>query len=169
MQSARDAIFVTTSYFQPAARKFSRLSQQRVDLPSVQLADAETLAGWCAEIGQGLCNYFSNGLAAPPRITEETGPLAGKIVVARHGYNCTNNYFALIEADFPKEVILRPIGALQVSGDFTAGAEIPSESSPVHWTGDARLLAFKTSDKTLRAQGKWFELWDGTPQFFDSP
>ena len=169
MQGARDAVFVTTSYFQPAARKFSRLSQQHVNLPSVQLADAKTLVGWCAEIGQSLDNYFSNGLAAPPKITEENGPLAGEIAVARHGYNCANNYFAMIEADFPKEVILRPIGSQQVSGDFTAGTEIPTESSPVHWTKDARLLAFKTSDRTFRAQRKQFELWDGKPQAFDSP
>jgi restriction system protein len=169
VQNATDALFVTTSYFQPAAQKFSLATQRRADLPGVRLADAKTLAEWCAEISQSLTKYFANGLGPPPSIRESTGPLAGSILVAHDGYNCTNNYFAIVEADFPKEVILRPIGSEVVSGDWTAGSEIPSESSPVHWTREARLLAFKQGDEAFRADRKVFALWDGTPQYFNSP
>jgi restriction system protein len=142
-QRAANAIFATTSHFQPKARKFSLSVEQRVDLPNVELADSSKISGWCAEIGQTLNGYFSKGLAPPPTITEQTGPLAGSIVVAQGGYNCTTNYFAKVEADFPHEVILRPIGDEMVSGDMTAGSKVPSESAPVTWTSwtiEARLL-----------------------------
>jgi restriction system protein len=90
-QRAANAIFATTSHFQPKARKFSLSVEQRVDLPNVELADSSKIGGWCAEIGQTLDSYFSKGLAPPPTITEQTGPLAGSIVVSQGGYNCTTN------------------------------------------------------------------------------
>jgi Restriction endonuclease len=167
-QRAARAIFATTSHFQPKARKFSLSVEQRVDLPNVELADSSKIGGWCAEIGQNLNSYFSKGLAPPPTITEQTGPLAGSIVVAPGGYNCTTNYFAKVEADFPHEVILRPIGDELVSGDMTAGSKVPSESAPVTWTTEARLLGLKKVDGSFWANRKSFVQWDGKPQFFNS-
>jgi restriction system protein len=46
-QRAVNAIFATTSYFQPKARKYARSVEQRVDLPNIELVDANRLAGWC--------------------------------------------------------------------------------------------------------------------------
>jgi hypothetical protein len=101
-------------------------------------------------------------------LSEAKGELAGKIVVAQGGYNCTINFFAQVEAEFPHEVVLRPIGAEIVSGDLTAGCEVPSESKPATWTQEARLLAEKTSPTGFKAARKSFGLWDGTPQHFNS-
>lgn len=165
-QRAANAIFATTSRFQPKARRFSLSVEQRVDLPNIELADSSKIGGWCAEISQNLNNYFSNGLAAPPMIAEQTGPDAGSIVVAYGGYDCRMNYFAKVEADFPHEAILRPIGSEIVSGDGQIGSEVPSESAPVTWTREARLLAFKKDRGSVWADRKSFEKWDGKPQPF---
>jgi len=166
-QRAPSAIFATTSYFQPKARKYARSVERRVDLPTVELADADRLAGWCADIGQNLDRYFTDGLGAPPMITEQTGPLAGTIVVAQGGYNCTTNFFAKIEADFPYEVIMRPIGQEIVSGDDTSGSAMPSETARVVWSLEACLLGMK-KESGIWADRKTFVKWDGTPQYFNS-
>jgi hypothetical protein len=100
-------------------------------------------------------------------ITEETGPLAGTIVVAQGGYNCTTNFFAKIEADFPYEVIMRPIGEEIVSGDYTSGSVMPLETSRVVWSREARLLGTKKGSG-IWADRKTFAKWDGTPQYFNS-
>lgn len=65
---------------------------------------------------------------------EPTRPSVGSIVVAHSRYNCASHFFAKIEADFPHEVILRPIREVIVSGDMTTGREVPSESARVTWT-----------------------------------
>ena len=101
-------------------------------------------------------------------LSEAKGELAGKIVVARGGYDCTNNFFAKIEADFPHEVVLRPIGEEAVSGDGQTGSEIASESKPATWTKESRILAEKTSPIAFKALRKHFSIWDGTPQYFNS-
>jgi hypothetical protein len=106
-------------------------------------------------------------LAAPPIVTAEAGPLAGRIVVAQGGYNCTNNYFAKIEADFRHEVILRCIGQEIVSGDGTDGSVIPVETKPPGFKQAARLLG-KKSANGFWADRKLYNLWDGTPQYFNS-
>jgi restriction system protein len=165
-QRAASAIFATTSRFQPKARKFSLSVEQRVDLPGVELADASKIGEWCAEIGQNLNSYFSTGLAAPPIIREQTGPNAGSIVVAHGGWDCLMNYFAIVEADFPHEAILRPVGSESVSGDEQMGTEVPSQSARVVWTQEARLLGFKKDRGGIWADRKLFEPWDGTPQPF---
>ena len=167
MERVPKALLATTSYFEPKAREWALSAEQEIDLPNIELADASKIGGWCAEIGQNLDQYFAKGLSAPPTIKEETGPLAGKIVVAQGGYNCTNNYFAMVEAEFPYEAILRPLGSEMVSGDGTSGSEMPSETARKLWTPEARLLALK-EPLGLWTKRKYFRPWDGKPQYFNS-
>jgi len=167
-QQAHKAIFATTSYFLPGVVDWAKSDEHQIHWPNLELADRSKIASWCAAVGKNLTDYFANGLAGPPRILEKTGPLTGTIVVARDGYNATNNYFARIEADFPSEAILCPIGNQTVSGDGTAGSEMPSESAQVSWTREARLLAFKDDLGGFQAARMYFVAWDGTPQFFNS-
>jgi restriction system protein len=173
-QKAANAIFATTSRFQPRSHQFCRSVEQRVDLPGLKLADSQKIAGWCAEIGKNLDDFFSKGLAAPPFLKDLHGPNVGLIVVAHGGHNCRTNYFARVEADLPHEAILRPVGAETVSGDWMNGAEVPSESARVTWTKNARFLAFKRKSGgywTDIGQFYWecsaFHPWDGTPQWFN--
>lgn len=168
MEGAPKALFATTSRFQPKAQKFALMSESKVDLPTLELADGTRIGEWCGKISKNLDRYFTDGVDAPPIVSEAKGELAGKIVVARGGYSCTDNFFAKIEADFPHEVILRPIGDEIVSGDLTAGHHVASEAKPATWTQESRLLAEKTSPTEFKVLRKHFSIWDGTPQFFNS-
>jgi restriction system protein len=168
MEGAPKALFATTSRFQPKARDYALLSESKVNLPIIELADGTKIGEWCGEISKNLKRYYTDGVEAPPMLSEAKGELAGKIVVAQGGYNCTINFFAQVEAEFPHEVVLRPIGAEVVSGDMTAGCAVPSESKPATWTREARLLAEKTSPISFKAARKSFGLWDGAPQQFNS-
>ncbi len=76
------------------------------------------------------------------------------------------NHFAIVEAGFPYEAILRPIGYEIVSGDEQAGSEVPSESARVTWTKEARLPGFKKDRGSVWADRKYFVKWDGKPQAF---
>jgi Restriction endonuclease len=130
IEGAPQALFATTSRFRPAVARFAASVEQRIGLPRLDLVDGNKIAGWCGEIGKTLDDYFENGQGTLPIVTVETGPLAGKILVARGGYNCTMNYFAKIEADFKHEVILRSIGKERISSDGQVGYELPSETAP---------------------------------------
>jgi hypothetical protein len=167
MERAKHAMLATTSYFEPKARQWALSTEQNIELPRVELAEASRIAGWCKEIGKNLNDYFTKGLSVPPALKDNTGPLAGKVVVAQGGYNCTRNFFAMVEADFPYEAILRPLGSEIVSGDGTSGSEIPSETAKMFWTQEARLLALK-EEPGLWAERKYFRPWDRTPQYFNS-
>jgi Restriction endonuclease len=92
MERAKNAMLATTSYFEPKARQWALSTEQNIDLPQVELADASRIGGWCAEIGKNLNDYFTKGLSVPPALKDKTGPLAGKVVVAQGSYNCTNNF-----------------------------------------------------------------------------
>jgi hypothetical protein len=168
LERAHKAILATTSYFEPKAREWALSTEQEIHLPHVELADASKIGGWCAEIGKNLNAYFSNGLSAPPILAEQTGTLVGRIVVARGGYNCTQNFFAMVEADFPHEAILRPLGSEMVSGDATAGTEMPSDNGRVLWAGEAAPLLALREKLGLWAVRKTFVLWDETPQYSNS-
>jgi hypothetical protein len=167
VEGAPRAVFATTSRFQPAVTKFAASVERLLGLPELELADGKKIAGWCAEIGETLDNYFENGQAAPPIVSSEAGPLAGKIVVAQGGYNCTRNYFAKIEADFKHEAILRSIGKEQISSDGQVGYELPSETAPPSRFDTLRILG-KKSDAGFWADRRLYHLWDGTPQHFNS-
>jgi restriction system protein len=168
VQGAEHSIFATTSYFQPRVKEFAKSVEQMVALPKLELADASRIAGWCAEIGRNLSNYFTNGLTTPPMVTEKVGPLAGRIVVAHGGYNCTMNYFAEIEADFPQEVILRPLGQEMVSGDGQTGYVVPKDTNDSGSIQAERLLGTKKDGGYFWADLELYSLWDGNPQHFNS-
>jgi hypothetical protein len=167
VEGAPRSLFATTSRFRPSVTKFAASVEQRVGLPALELADGEKIAGWCGEIGRILNDYFENGQVAPPIVTTETGPLAGKIVVTQGGYNCTTNYFAKIEADFKHEVILRSIGKEQISSDGQVGYELPAEKVPPSRWDTLRTLGKKSHDG-FWAGRRLYHLWDGTPQHFNS-
>ncbi len=160
------AIYATTSCFLPAARDFTKLSERRLIFPRLQPTDAARLTGWCAEIAETLEKYFRVGLSRPRQITENTGPLAGRIVVADDGHSHATNYFARIEADFPREAIVVPMGREIVTGSPAGGTEIPLESKGGNWFGLPRLLARKTNTGKFLADRKTFTVWNGEPHCF---
>ena len=173
LEHAPHALFATTSRYQPRARNFAAATQGRLDLPSVQLAGPPEFRGWCDEISKQLSAYFATGEQPLPPILRNAAKteLTGRIVVAHHGYDVIINSFCLIEADFPHEVILRPIGARKVSGDGQRGTEMPDIGGPVHLLETERFLAFKERRAdgryTFWGNRKLFSLWSGGPEPFD--
>jgi hypothetical protein len=127
---------------------------------------------WCASVSKQLNDYFLTGEQGPPPIVLARRPtgLTGKIVVASWGYDTTWNTFAVIEADYPHEVILRPIGHRDISGDSQSGTQVPDEKMLARLE-PPRILAFKTQSEFGRASfwgdRRLFTLWDGMPRRFN--
>lgn len=172
-QKAAKGILATTSYFQPKAEAFAKSIERRLDLPGLELVDARKTGAWCAEIADQLERYFQTGTNPPRYIAEQPlTDLIGKVVVATGGHDMTINYFAVIEADFKHEVILRPIGSKVVSGNEHQGSEVPADDRAATWIREKRFTAFKgpsfrNGELTFEGDRKDFSLWDGRPQGFD--
>jgi restriction system protein len=171
MERVPNALFVTSSRYQPKARQFAYNTQSRHDMPSIQLADGKGVGEWCASISKQLTDYFQTGETPLPPVIHARPPtqLTGKVVVASYGYNTTWNTFAVIEADYPHEVILRTIGARTVEDDGYGqrGTEAADFSAAPSRFDPPRFLAFKTDGGYFWGDRKLFGLWDGTPQRFD--
>lgn len=176
MARAPRGIFATTSRFLPSAKKFASATESRVDLPTVELADLARTQGWCAEIAAHLDKYFSTGTGPEPLllVNREQGPLVGRVVVASYGIGVTMNDFAIIDADFRHEVILRRMKSRKVSGDGQSGTEVPDGTIPfVPLAHQAfRFAAFKErsesrNESVFRGEGRTFHFWDGKPVLFD--
>lgn len=173
VENVSKAIFVTTSRYQPAARDFAFVTQERLDLPSLELADLGRLREWCSGIATTLDAYFQGGGQAPPIIANQPRTeLTGKVVQASSGYNMTINSFAVIEADFPHEVVLRPIGSREVSGDGHIGTEVAALDKPAIGHETTPFVAFKRAwefrgGMTFWGNQKLYTLWDGKPVHFN--
>ncbi|MEM9409869.1 MAG: restriction endonuclease [Planctomycetota bacterium] len=171
-QRALDAIFVTTSRFQPKARRFAKTTQQRVDLPSIQLVDSQRVAEWCHDISESLRKFYRGDQLEflPSALSAEPTELTGKVVVAHTHFYGNRNYFCVVDADFPQESILRYIQSTVVSDDGYGqrGREIADVESD---HDGQRFVASKSIDENGRVSF-WgdrhlFFVWDGTPQYFD--
>lgn len=174
MERAQRALFVTSSRYQPKARDFALNTHGRLDMPHVDIADGSRVGEWCASISKQLNDYFLSGETRPPPIlrAQPQTELTGKIVVASHGYNTTWNTFAVIEADYPYEVILRPIGSKVVAHDGYGqrGTEVADIAASPGRSDRGRILAFKNDGDGRPyywGDRKLFTLWDGTPRRFD--
>jgi restriction system protein len=176
MERASRGIFATTSRFLPSAKKYAAATELRVDLPTIELADLTRTQNWCEEIATHLNNYFSTGSGPEPLMlaNQEAGPLVGRVIVASYGLGITMNDFAVIEAEFRHEIILRRIGKRKVSGDGQCGTEMPDQITPFRPAPREllRFVAFKEhwesrNQAVFRGEGRVFHLWDGNPVRFD--
>jgi restriction system protein len=172
-ERAPNAILATTSRFLPGARKFARNARQDLHLPKLELADLGRIQEWCAAISRQLEAYFDGGqLSLPPLLANRDGtPLSGRIVVAHWGAGVSLNSFAVVEADYPHEVILRSIGQRDVSGDGQQGTQIPDDNGPLFQLDPLRFVAYRSEtdgQDHFWGNGKLYGLWDGTPQYFNS-
>lgn len=172
VEGAPNAIFATTSRYLPSAREYANNAQKKLYLPKLELADLGRIQEWCANISQDLDAYFSGGeLSLPPILAHRAPtPLSGRVVVAQWGVGVSFNSFAVIEADFPHEVILRPIGHRDVSGDGQQGTQVPDENGQLFQLDPMRFVAFRSDGygrECFWGNGKLYTLWDGRPQHFD--
>ncbi|MDH7797525.1 MULTISPECIES: restriction endonuclease [unclassified Beijerinckia] len=173
VEGAPNAIFATTSRYLPGAREYAHNARQKLHLPKLELADLGRIQEWCATISQQLEAYFSGGaLSLPPLLDKRAPtPLNGRIVVAHWGSVASHNSFAVIEADYPHEAILRPIGHRDVSGDGQRGTQMPDENGQLFPLDPIRFVAYRSESygrENFWGNGMLYALWDGTPQYFDS-
>lgn len=167
-ENANSGLFVTSSRFQPKAKAFATATEKRIGLPRLALADGPKVAEWCNSIAKDLNDYFANGAISQLPQAEPTD-LTGKIVVARSGYGIILNYFCVIEADFAREVVLRPITTRSVSGDSQVGEEVPC---PDKSSQNEKFVAFKKHSEyggelTFWGDRHLFAIWDGKPRYYN--
>jgi hypothetical protein len=170
MERAQSGMFVTTSRFQPKARSFALGTEKRIDIPTITLADGQRVAEWCGAIAKDLNDYFSLGEVPPLMCTADVTDLTGRFVVAHTGYGITANRFCLVEADFPREAILRSVGSRVVSGDLQVGEEVPDPEAEVSSFIEPRFVAFKSlqnGEVSFWGDRNLFMLWDGNPRHFN--
>jgi hypothetical protein len=169
LKSVPRAIFATTSRYLPSAREFAANALEKLNLPNVELVDLQRIQEWCGTIAEQLDGYFDRGSLSLPPILANRKPteLTGKILTAnKYGHNS----FAVVEADFPHEVVLRSIGKRRVSGDDFLGTEVPDEGEAPRQHEPHRFLAFKNEGQFGPYYWTGQELyseWDGKPQQFD--
>lgn len=171
-QRALDAIFVTTSRFEPKAQRFAKTTQQRVDLPSIELVDSQRVAEWCRDISESLRKFYRGGDLEflPSALTAKHTKLTGKIVVAHTYFRGNFNYFCVIDADYKHQSILRYISNTVVSDDGYGqrGTEIADVGCEHN---GRRFVATKKVDEngnvSFWGDRHLFFIWDGTPQHFD--
>lgn len=171
-QRALDSILVTTSRFQPKAKQFAKTTQQRVDLPSVELADSQRVAEWCRDISESLRKFYRGDRLEflPTALSAEPTELTGKVAVANTYSYSIGNHFCVVDADFPHESILRYISSTVVSDDGYGqrGGEIADVESDHN---GRRFVASKSIDEngnvSFWGDRHLFFVWDGAPQHFD--
>ncbi|MBN1509823.1 MAG: restriction endonuclease [Sedimentisphaerales bacterium] len=168
-QRAERGILATTSRFQPKAQRFAKSTQSRIDLPSIELADAKRVSGWCADIAKVLDGYFLGNSTEPPPLVANapSTELTGKVLVAHGGYEIIANFFGVVEVDFPHEVIVKEIASKRLD-PYNSGYEVPAPAIPC---AGKRFVAFKhtANDGSVSywGNGQLYSLWDGTRQWFD--
>ncbi len=158
-EGANHALFITTSSYTPAAKKFAgRVSGE------LQLAQKEDIITWCSKATGGVIRDKST-LIARESVERLVKVLArhpdARIVHATYGYNICNNAYAIVIKESKHAALLLKIGNRKVSDDGygTRGTEMPlldfTMMSGFNESGVLRAL------RTERDNGR-VSYWDGT-------
>ncbi len=174
-EKANRGLFVTTSSYQPVAKRFAARQTSRLTL-----ADSADVSRWCESarniILRDKSQLFSDDNLVHLLRQPQNGDLAGTIVVTRNGYNMIRNEFCLIVKDTEKIALLMRLPAEKTYDDppyNTRGSERPAL--------DRRILANRTKENVFRAKksndehgrvsfwgdGELYHIWDGQTQYFD--
>ena len=172
-EGAHHALFVTTSSYTPAARKFAaRVSGE------LQLAQKDDIVSWCTKATGGVIRDKST-LIARETVERLVRVLArqpdARIVHASSGYNMCKNTYAIVIKETRHAALLLNIGKRGISDDGygTRGTEVPLLDSTMmnrfNESGVFRALR-KESDKGRVSywDGKnYYTAWDKLPNRFD--
>lgn len=170
VESAHQSLFVTTSAYMPAAKRFAERTHGRM-----QLATSADIAQWCNDATDGVIKDKSK-LVDPSHLSKLVGSLAGKrdprIVRANVGVTMDINAFALVLKETRHAALLMRLPSMKVSGDSLIGYEVPLL--------DPTMPPILNSETVWRAKRKaddgnvWYwdgrhhySSWDGNPQHFN--
>lgn len=170
---ANQALFVTTSSYTPAARRFAgRVSNE------LQLAEKEDIVAWCARATSGVIQDKSS-LIAREAVERILAGLAihpdARIVHATWGYNMCHNSYAIAIKETKHAALLLRIGNLEISNDGYGqrGTEVPrldaSTMNSFNEDGVRRALRHVHDDGRVSYwDGKrYYEPWNGAPNRYD--
>lgn len=172
VERADQSIFVTTSNYEPVARRFAERTSG-----SLLLKTSTDVAAWCAAASTVVIKDKSS-LVSSAAVANLVGSIRDKrdarIVMASGGYNMVINDFALVIKETKYAALLMRLPSKKVSGDSYGqrGTEVPLL--------DESALRMHAPDTVWRAQRSvhdgrvsyWdgrrlFQPWNGQPVLFD--
>lgn len=172
-EGANHALFVTTSSYTPAARKFAgRVSDE------LHLAQKEDIVSWCKKARDGIIKNKST-LVARDTVERLVRLLAhhpdARIVHATWGYDMCNNRYAIVIKETRHAALLLSIGNRKISDDGygTRGTEIPlfDPTSMDKFNEDGVCRALRTERSGGRVSywdGRYYyTAWDRLPNHFN--
>lgn len=170
---ASQALFVTTSSYTPAARKFAgRVSNE------LQLAEKEDIVAWCARATSGVIRDKST-LIAREAVERLVAGLAthpdARVVHATWGYNMCHNSYAIVIKETKHAALLLRIGNLEISNDGYGqrGTEVPrldaSTMNGFNEDGVRRALRSVHDDGRVSYWDgeRYYTPWNGMPNRYD--
>jgi hypothetical protein len=173
VERAQRSLFVTTSSYQPAAKKFAARTSG-----ALQLCTSTDVVDWCQSASSGIVRDKSR-LVSPTSVERLLRDLQGRtdprVVHAYAGYGMVLNKFAVVLKETKHAALLMALPRNVVSDDGYGqrGTEIPSfDVSAVQLLkADAVWRAKRSTDSFGRAR-YWdgqnsYSKWDGKPASFD--
>lgn len=169
--NAHASLFVTTSTYAPAAKKFAgKVSEE------LTLADSASVVSWCRSASDGIIRDKSSLISRQhvvslmQSIGERRDP---RIIHGSWGYNSTHNSFALVLKESRHAALVMPIGRkiLNHDGYGQRGTEVPSfDNSLPHLNADGVIRVRRTQDQygaNYQSDRRSYGVWDGKPCSFD--
>lgn len=173
VEKAQRSMFVTTSSYQPAAKRFAERTSG-----TLQLCASDDVAAWCRTARDGIIEDKSS-LVSPSSVERLLLDVRQKkdsrVVHAHAGYNMVMNKFALVLKETKHAALLMALPRLRVSDDGYGqrGTEIPNLDAVA-----LQLLQKDTVWRAKRSTDSWgrtnywdgenlYSAWDGEPAIFD--
>jgi hypothetical protein len=158
VDGAQKSLFVTTSAYEPVAKRFAARTSG-----AMELATSQDVAQWCDTAAVGIITDKSTLVSkvhVSRVVAEVSGVLDYRVVHATSGYDMTLNSFALVIKETKHAALLMALPKVTVSpdGDGQTGYEVPVLNGTA--------LAMQTADAVWRAKrnvvGGTVSYWDGS-------
>lgn len=171
VEKAQRSLFVTTSSYQPAARKFAARTSG-----ALTLCTSDDVAQWCETARNGIVADKSTLLSRSSiekMLLEVREKTDSRVLRADDNFDGMSNTFALLLKETKHAALLMALPKMRVSGDDRYGEEVPRL--------DADSLLMHKADTVWRAKrltGEWanprywdgrnmYSIWGGHPVMFD--
>ncbi|NNT92280.1 restriction endonuclease [Pseudomonas nitrititolerans] len=172
-EGAAKALFVTTSCYTPAARRFAgRVSAE------LKIAEKEDIVAWCAKAQGGVVKDKST-LVARSAVEKLIVALAhnpdARVIHGSYGYNMIINSYAVVIKETKHAALIMAIGNKKIADDGygTRGSEVPlfDANALVNFGSEGVRRAVRSVDGSGRV-GYWdgkilYTAWDRKPNYFD--
>jgi restriction endonuclease len=168
VEDSQHAVLVSSSRYLPGAKTWAEAWEARTKR-TLTLADSSDVAKWCSASWSRTWTPENVLRDLKPR---GSGPLVGKILRARHGFNIIANRFGLVIRQTPGAVLMRILATNLIEGDLQRGTEIPKhpnlrDDSSVSPSSFVVAIAAQEQGYWSGVDGNLYSQWDGVPSHFD--